>query len=171
MDDAQHDQFLRWYAEHEPALHTYIRSMLPHRQEASEVLQSVIVILWQKFDQAEDFKKWAFGVARLETLKYLQRRQRERLVFDEELVATLAEESLAGEQRLLDQREALKHCLEQLPAAQRQLVMAAYAKGVHLGQLAVSRGQTPMALYKSLQRIRAALLTCVRRRLQREGWS
>jgi RNA polymerase sigma-70 factor (ECF subfamily) len=48
-DHPPHDQFLRLYAECEVALHTFVRSMLPTREEALEVMQEVIVILWQKF--------------------------------------------------------------------------------------------------------------------------
>lgn len=34
-----------------------MRSMLPNREEASAVLQDVIVVLWQKFESAQDFKR------------------------------------------------------------------------------------------------------------------
>jgi DNA-directed RNA polymerase specialized sigma24 family protein len=45
----QHDQFLRLYAEHEVALHTFVRSMLTTREDASEVMQeAIILILWRK---------------------------------------------------------------------------------------------------------------------------
>ncbi|HIG28654.1 MAG TPA: hypothetical protein EYQ50_12975 [Verrucomicrobiales bacterium] len=106
FDTAKHDRFLRLVAEHQAALHNFTRSMLPNRGEASEVLQDVMVVLWQKFDAAEDFKKWAFGVARLETLKFLQSRARDRHVFDDELANRLADDMVSLEQRHLSQREA-----------------------------------------------------------------
>ncbi len=167
-DHPQHEQFLRLIAEHQPALHTFVRSLLPSRAEASEVLQDVIVVLWQKFETAQDFKKWAFGVARLEVLKFLQTQRRDRHVFDDELVNRLADEAIALEQRHLSQREALDGCLAKLPAAQRDLVLAAYTKGTRMDELAVRRGQTPMALYKLLHRIRQALLECVRHTIAQE---
>jgi RNA polymerase sigma-70 factor (ECF subfamily) len=159
----QHDQFLRLFAQHEAALHTFIRSMLPSREEASEVLEDVIVVLWQKFDSAQDFRKWAFGVARLEVLKFLQTRRRDRHVFDDELVNRLADECIALEGRHLTQREALDGCLQKLSAAQRELVLTAYTKGTRMDDLATRRGQTPMSLYKLLHRIRQALLECIQR--------
>lgn len=69
-----HDQFLRLYAECELALHTFVRSMLPTREEALEVMQEVIGILWQKFSQVDDFRPWAFGVARLPPLRGISER-------------------------------------------------------------------------------------------------
>ena len=168
FDTTQHDQFLRLYAEHEAALHTFVRSMLPNREEASVVLQDVIVVLWQKFESARDFKRWAYGVARLEVLKFLQARKRDRHVFDDELVNRLADEAADMGQRHLTQREALDLCLQKLPAAQREMVLAAYEKGTRMDDLATRRGQTPMSLYKLLHRIRQALLECVQRTLARE---
>ena len=171
LNDQHHDQFLRLFAEHEPALRTFVRSLLPSRVDASEVMQEVAVVLWQKFaefDATRDFRKWAFGVARYEALAYLRDRARDRHVFDDELVGRLANEAEAAEQRHEAQREALETCLQKLPEAQRALVLGAYAKGTRIDELAAQRGQTAMSLYKLLHRIRQALLECVRRAILRE---
>ena len=48
--------FSAFYVEQEQALHGYVRSMLPDRHETSEVMQEVIVTLWQKFEGAVDFR-------------------------------------------------------------------------------------------------------------------
>jgi len=161
FDPRQHDQFLRLYAEHEAALHTFVRSMLPNRHEAAEVLQDVSVVLWQKFASAEDFKRWAYGVAQLEVMKFLQARKRDRHVFDDDLVNRLADRAVALEPRHMRERDALEGCLQKLPEAQRELVLTAYTKGTRMDELAVRRGQTPMSLYKMLHRIRQALQACV----------
>ena len=168
FDTDQHDQFLRLYAEHEAALHVFVRSMLPNREEAAAVLQDVIVVLWQKFESAQDFKRWAYGVARMEVLKFLQSRQRDRLVFDDELVNQLADRAVLLEQRHFTERDALEGCLQKLPDAQRELVLAAYTKGTRMDDLAARRGQTPMSFYKLLHRIRQALQACVQRTLAQE---
>ena len=171
LNDQHHDQFLRLFAEHEPALRTFVRSLLPSRGDASEVMQEVAVVLWQKFaefDTTRDFRKWAFGVARYEALAYLRDRARDRHVFDVELVGRLADDAEAAQQRHEAQREALDTCLQKLPEAQRSLVLAAYANGTRIDEFATQRGQTAMSLYKLLHRIRQALLECVRRTIARE---
>jgi RNA polymerase sigma-70 factor (ECF subfamily) len=171
LTDQHHDQFLGHFAEHEPALRTFVRSLLPLRADASEVMQEVAAVLWQKFaefDATRDFRKWAFGVARYEALAYLRDRARDRHVFDDELLGRLAGEAEAAEQRHAAQREALDTCLQKLSAAQRALVLSAYAKGTRIDELAAQRGQTAMSLYKLLHRIRQALLECVRRTIMRE---
>ena len=171
LNDQHHDQFLRLFAEHEPALRTFVRALLPSLSDASEVMQEVAVVLWRKFaefDSTRDFRKWSFGVARYEALAFLRDKGRDRHVFDDDLVNKLADDAAASEQRHEAQREALEACLQKLPEPQRELVLSAYAKGTRMDELATQRGQTAMSLYKLLQRIRQALLECIRRTIARE---
>lgn len=163
-----HAEFLRLYAENEAALHAFVRSMLPSRQEASEVMQEVLVTLWQKFDDAQNFRPWAYAVARSKVLLHLRRRARDRHIFDEELVGQLAERQDASTHRHALQREALEECLQKLPQDQREMVLSAYTKNTRIHAMAQTREETAMALYKRLHRIRQALLECVQRTLSRE---
>jgi RNA polymerase sigma-70 factor (ECF subfamily) len=175
MSDSEHqhhDKFLSLFAEHEPALRAFVRALLPSLSDASEVSQGVAVVLWQKFaqfDATRDFRKWAFGVARYEVLAFLRDKGRDRHVFNGELVNQLADEAEESGPQHDSQREALEACLLRLPESQRALVLAAYAKGVRMDELAARRGQTAMSLYKALHRIRQALLECVGRTLARES--
>jgi RNA polymerase sigma-70 factor (ECF subfamily) len=172
LNAEQHDQFLRLYTEHEPALRAFVRSLLPTREDAREVMQEVAVVLWRKFDQCsrpEEFRKWAFGVARLEVLTWKRDRARDRLMFDEELLGTLAVEAVGMSDRMEAQFAALEDCLAKLPQEQRTLVTAAYAPNARIDRLAGQRGQTAMALYKALHRIRLTLIECTRRALAGEG--
>jgi len=47
-------------------------------------------------------------------------------------------------------------------------VQAAYAPGARIDRLASELGRTPMALYKTLHRIRLTLMDCTRRVLAKE---
>jgi len=171
LDRQRHHGFLRLFAAHEAAIHGFVRSLVPQREDAREVMQEVAVVLWEKFDEFDterDFRKWACGVARFEVLAFLRDRARDRHVFDESLLATLADEAAddpAGESR----RAALEACLQKLEVRQRDLVLAAYAPGTRIDSLAAERGQTAMSLYKVLHRIRRSLLGCIERTLATEG--
>lgn len=163
-----HADFLRQYAESEVALHTFVRSLVPTREMASEVMQDVILVLWQKFEGAQDFQAWAFGVAKNVVMRHLRSRARDRHVFDDALVNQLADDAVALIPEHDRHREALEHCLGKLPPSQKELVLTAYTKGIRMDDLATRRGQTPMSLYKLLHRIRQALLECVQRTLAQE---
>ena len=171
LNDQHYEKFLRLFAEHEPAVRVFVRSLAQNRTDASEVMQEVAVVLWKKFgefDETRDFRKWAFGIARFEMLAFMRDRARDRHIFDEELVARLADEAAAAAPRHAAQREALEKCLQRLSEERRELVLEAYTKGARMDELAVRRGQTAMSLYKILHRIRQALLECVRRTISEE---
>lgn len=173
-EEQRHDDFLRLFAVNEPALRAFVRSLIPRREDVAEVMQEVAVVLWRKFGDLSapgDFRKWAFGVARLEALAWARDKARDRHVFDAELLATLADAAESSSQQLGAQREALEHCLGRLPEMRRQLVLSAYAPGTSIQQMAAQRGQTPMALYKLLHRIRLALVECTRRALAQEQYT
>jgi len=169
--DDDYARFLRLFAQHEGALRAFLRAMLTSREETAEAFQETSIILWEKFgefDPSRDFKPWAFGIAKYKALARMRDRQRERIVFSDELVAQFADQSIASESRFLTQQEALDGCLRKLSAPLREIVLKAYAQGTRIDHLAESLGQTPMALYKKLHRIRRTLLECVNQSLTQE---
>jgi len=168
-DDERTATFLRLYAESELVLRAYVRSLVPTREMASEVIQDVLLVLWRKFESAENFKAWSFGVARKIVARHMRSRARDRHVFDDELAEKLADDALRLAAEHNHQREAFEHCLEGLRSEHRDLLLLAYSKGVKMEELARQRGQSPMSLYKWLHRVRMALFECVQRRVRREG--
>ena len=160
-ENDRHDRFLRLYVEHEEALRGFVRSLVPTLEDAREVMQQTAAVLWRKFDDSADFRPWAFGVAKFEALAFLRDRARDRHVFGDEVRALLEAEAMEAARSSEQEERALEECLQKLPAAQRELVETAYAPGVRMDELARSAGRTPMALYKSLHRIRMNLADCV----------
>jgi len=171
FDQQQHDRFLRLFIEHGESLRVFVRSLLFSREEEREVMQELAVVLWRKFDPGmtgETFCRWAFGVARMEVLVFRRDRARDRHQFGDEVFELLAQSVQQQTGTLEAERHALDDCLAKLPEAQRKLVIAAYAPGARIDQLARQMGRTAMALYKSLHRIRLQLMDCTRRALALE---
>ena len=167
----QHDQFLRLFMEHEEALRLFVRSLLFNQEETREVMQEVASVLWRKFDDSLDslsFRRWAFGVARMEVLAFRRDRARDRHTFGDD-ITELLERTVQEEYGTLErERSALEVCVSKLPTDQRELVDSAYEPGVKMNDLARELGWTAMALYKKLHRIRMQLMDCVRRELAME---
>ncbi len=171
---AQHDSFLRLYTEHEPALRGFVRSLVSSREDAREVMQELAVALWRKFESLADpaqFRAWAFGMARMQVLAWRRDQARDRHFFGEEAMTIIAEQAERMSTQLDAQREALEDCVAKLPADQRSLVSRAYAPGVRIDDLAAQLGRSAMAVYKTLHRIRIALVECTRATLAKEGLS
>jgi RNA polymerase sigma-70 factor (ECF subfamily) len=125
------------------------------------------LVLWRKFDifqDHQDFRRWAFGVARYEVLAWRRDKARDRLVLSDTALEALAAQVSDDVPRLDKQRAALEHCLDKLAEQQRSLLKAAYAPEARLDQLAKESGRTIESLYKMLQRLRGRLLECVRQR-------
>lgn len=169
LDDARHDLFLRLFTTAEPALRAFVRSLVPTVADADDVMQEVAVVLWHRFGEygdKEDFRRWAFGVAKYKVLSWQRDRGRDRHLFNDAITSSLADRAQTLTDRFTAQRQALAACLDKLPRAQRRIIDAAYAPNALMKEIAGTMGWTPMALYKRLHRIRLILLECTRRVLE-----
>lgn len=170
-DRDQHDSFIRLFVENEEALRGFVRSLVPMLEDAREVMQEVAALLWRKFDELdsqENFRRWAFGVARLEALTFRRDQARDRHVFSEDLIRLLEAEAEEAAGQSDREERALELCLKKLPTAQRALIESVYVGGGRIDEMARAVGRTPMALYKMLHRTRMALADCIRMTLESE---
>jgi len=170
--DAGYEAFVRLLVEHEPRMRAYLRGLLPTWADVDEVMQNASLVAWRKFADFEketNFAGWLLTIARFEALKHRRNVARSPLVFSEEVWELLANEAESAADSGLVRREALERCLGKLPATQRELVLKAYAPGAHLKEIAQQAGSSEQAFYKTMQRLRAALLECISRTLAQEG--
>jgi RNA polymerase sigma-70 factor (ECF subfamily) len=168
----RHEQFLRHYSAHEPAIRAFVRRLVPLRTDVPDVMQEVALVLWKKFENLpdpDDFRRWAFGVAKFEALAWLRDKRRDRLVFAEDVLEQLAQEATALEPVLDNHRAGLEACLEELPAEHRGLVLSAYEPGARIQDIAERSRRTVGGFYQWLHRVRLQLLDCVRRGIALEG--
>ena len=152
----------------EPAVRAFVRSLVPTQADSNDVMQEVAITLWEKFtepESSEDFRRWAFGVAKFKVLSWQRDRMRDRHVFGLDTTEILATEAERHTERLEKQRDALDVCLQKLPVDQRTLVNSAYAPSVRIDELAKQIGLSAMALYKKLHRLRMLLVECAQRTL------
>lgn len=172
IDYERHERFLRRFLDLEDALRGFVRSLVPTMEDARDVLQEAAAVMWRKFDPAdseEEFRCWAFGVARFEALAFLRDRARDRHVFSEAVLELLAADAESAAADSAAEAQALEECLQKLPPSQRALVHAAYAPGVRIDEMAKASGRSPMSVYKALHRLRVALIGCIRKALAEES--
>lgn len=170
--DAGYEAFVRLLVEHEPRMRAYLRGLLPTWPDVEEVMQNASLVAWRKFSAFENgtnFGGWLLTIARFEALKVRRNAARSPLVFSDEVWELLANEAESATDADSVRREALERCLGKLPASQRELVLKAYAPGAHLKEIAQQAGSSEQAFYKTMQRLRAALLDCISRTMAQEG--
>jgi RNA polymerase sigma-70 factor (ECF subfamily) len=164
----RHEEFVALFVRHEPAIHSFVLSMLPDFASAEDVVQQASMTMWRRFDQYEPgtcFRNWAFQVAKFTALNHVTKLRRDRHVFSNQLLELLAQQSIQRSDHLDAQRRALAFCIEKLRDADRNTLAGCYREKSTIKTFAESIGQTPNAVYKRLNRIRDALLVCIERRL------
>ena len=165
----KHEEFIALFVRHEPAIHSFLTSLLASIDDAEVVMQETSMAMWKKFDQFEagtSFRNWAFQIARFEAMNFRRKRQRDRRFFNDELVQLLADDAAQHAAHLEEQRRVLAHCVAKLDSGDRGLLSGCYRKGSTIKAYAESVGRTPNAVRKHLARIRNALSSCVRQTLE-----
>jgi RNA polymerase sigma-70 factor (ECF subfamily) len=170
-----HTLFVRLLLAHESRVRGFIRGLVPTWNDVDEVLQQASLVAWKKFADFEphtDFGSWLMVISRFEALKHRRRASRGPRCFSPEaweLLASEADPAAHDGDRMARRRAALDECLAALAEHRRHVLLEAHTPGVRIGELARRLGHREQAFYKTIQRLRAALLTCMQRRLVGEA--
>ena len=170
MDESRRAEFLAQYNSAEPAIRAHVRRLVPLRSDVDDVLQEVAVVLWKKFPQfrpEDDFRRWAFGVAKYEVLAWYRDRGRDRTMLSGAMVEILADDAILEDSRLHAQQELLDRCMGKLDPRDRQLILASYRPAARIQDVAVQSGRSVGGFYQWLHRMRKTLLDCIRAEMQR----
>lgn len=160
--------FITELTKHQPALGAFCHAQLGDRHQAREILQTTCVTLWLKaseWDTARPFLPWAFGIARFTALAHLRDRARERLIFDEDVLASMSSEAELAAERYDDRLDAMRLCIEKLSEKDRELLRLHYVLGRSIKDLSQELERGESALKMALLRLREQLSQCVTRRL------
>jgi RNA polymerase sigma-70 factor (ECF subfamily) len=163
-DDA-YERFTGLLTKHHAALMGFILSLRPNWADAEDLLQQASVVMWRKFSEFQpgtSFAAWGCQIARFLVLNHVRKIARDPHVFSEELLDVMSREGAEDVDRLQSQRAALTRCVEKLDAKARRILARCYEAGASVKDVADRLGSTPNAVYKALNRIREALLACVR---------
>jgi RNA polymerase sigma-70 factor, ECF subfamily len=167
----QIEQFVQQLTGCQTRLYAYIRMLLPCHDDAADVLQETNLVLWRKADEFVDgteFGAWACRVAHFQVLARLRDVQRDRHVFDPELLGCLADEAETLSAQMDSRCRALRLCMIRLTERERELLGHRYDLGRSIKEIALEFGQSPGAVATSLYRIRHELLQCIQKNLGEE---
>lgn len=159
----------------QPVVSAFVISVVRDFSARDDILQEVAVAVMESFDRYEPqrpFVAWAIGIAQNQVRLYLRRIQRDRLVFDEDVLLQLA---VAFEETSQEQSQSLgflRGCLDQLEGRARELCELCelrYGRDLKPAAIAESLGMTANTVAKALQRIRDQLRACIGRKVAVEG--
>ncbi|MEM1353832.1 MAG: sigma-70 family RNA polymerase sigma factor [Planctomycetota bacterium] len=158
----------------QPTVAAYIASVVWDRHHVEDLVQEVATVVAEKVDLYEPerpFLPWALGIARNLILKYMQRRSRDPLVFDGDLLGDLAQAHIRLADGAKSRKAALHECVGRLTSQRKDLIEKRYFRGIGIKPLARELGRSEAAVSMLLLRIRQSLARCIRERLaaQAEG--
>ena len=161
--------FVRLLTQNERRVYAFILSLVPNWSDADEILQETNVRLWNEFERfrpGTDFGAWACAVAKFQVLTHRKRAAREKVKFTGDFIDVVAHAMAETDGDAAERHRALQRCVEELSPTNREMLRAYYRHGAVGAQVAAAFGRSIDALYKSLSRIRRALLACVEMKLK-----
>jgi RNA polymerase sigma-70 factor (ECF subfamily) len=173
MTPRRQQEFAELIANHQSQIYGFVRAMVRCTEDAQDLHQQTLTVLWQKFDQFEsgtNFLGWALRVAELEVRSF--RRKRQPLTgLQDDVFSQLANVMHAeAESGALDQRKAaLQNCLAKLGDDDRELLAHVYVEQQQIRRVAEQLGRLPQSISNSLRRIRLSLYKCIERSVSAEG--
>jgi RNA polymerase sigma-70 factor len=157
--------------EHMDMLLTYIRATIHDSATVDDIFQETMLVAWRRFDDYDPKRplaKWLRGIARKLILAHFSRLKRRPVYLNESALQILDErltriESQPGD-TWKDKVAALDTCLKHLPPALRQCTELFYRDQYKTEEIAQTVHASREAVKKRLQRARALLADCLRRK-------
>jgi RNA polymerase sigma-70 factor (ECF subfamily) len=169
---AGQERFLSLFLRSEREMFRYVAALVPNVVDAEDIVQQTALALWEKFDAYDPnqpFTPWACRFALNKAKQWIERRQRWQALLENGLAEELARRREELWPELETRLRHLEDCLAKLPDEQRSLIEGYYYRRDGVERLAENAGRTVAATYKTLQRIRQALLLCVEHAAKPEG--
>ena len=166
VDSSQTDRYVILLTAMQSRLYAYVLSLLGDKEQAADVLQETNLTLWRKaseYDETRVFAPWAYRIAHFEVLAYRKKLGRERLVFDDTLLANLSVYAAERGESFNLRLSALQGCMAELSEQQRDLVRHHYGDAQSIKEIAKLRGMSTGAVAQSLFRTRLTLMKCIER--------
>jgi RNA polymerase sigma-70 factor len=150
---------------------TYLRAMVWNAAVIDDLFQETMLVAWRRlaeYDQTRPFGPWLRGIAARLVLAHARKAKRDVMLCDEDVVEYLDQQvqriSLQRGDTWDDKVVALRECLAALPDVPKQAISLRYLEGCPAERIADRLEVTREAIKKRLQRGRAQLLDCLRRK-------
>ena len=164
MSTHEHEQFVQEVIAAQGRLYALVLAMTADPDAADEVVQETNLVLLRKeqeFELGTNFFAWAAQVASYQVQSYRKKLGRDRLQFDDALIANLTSDAAELDFEAID-RAALRKCLGDLDPAESDMVRQRYS-GTSVAQLAEQHDRSAASISQSLYRTRTKLADCMRR--------
>ena len=160
------EEFLSLLMSNQRRINSYVLSLVPNMNDADDIMQETITVLWRKFDEFQvgtNFASWGMKVAYYCILDFRKKKAKDKLVFSEDLLNQIHGIALTKQNHTVERMEYLRRCIKRLQPNDQGLLKSRYELGQSAQGLAVHLDRSIQYVYKHLARIHHALHRCVKR--------
>jgi RNA polymerase sigma-70 factor len=157
--------------ENQAMLMTYLRAIVRNPSAIEDLFQEVMLTAWKKLDEYDrtlPFGPWLRGIAAKLVLAHFRKVKSDIILFESETLEYLDQQLEYISERPGDRWDekisALMYCIEALPDNHREAILLRYFEQNSALQISTISKATVETIKKRLQRARARLLECLKRK-------
>ena len=159
-------QIIDLITQYQSKLFAYIYSQTTDPDATREILQETNIVIWRKREQFEfgtSFNAWSQSIAYFQIKAFRQKRRRDRLVFDDEVMDRMSNKAEELEEKHDIRKDKLKICIGKLKERYQHIVKKRYQDGISVNRIAEEEGIPANTVTQSLFRVRQKLIECVKK--------
>jgi RNA polymerase sigma-70 factor (ECF subfamily) len=172
-EDQRYKDFLQLIVEHKSRIFGYILTLIPNRTSAEDLLQEVILVMWEKFGQFEpgtNFWAWSCKIAYYKVMGYRTAHSNSPVLFSDEVFSSLAEQCehtacKPDKDKDNNKMEALETCLKRLSKRDSQIIQYRYLDKQPIATMAKNFGWSCSMMYKLMAKIHYVLKECIEKKI------
>lgn len=161
-------QYVSLLSSHYQQIYNYVLMLVASHNNADDIMQETSILMYEKFEMYEegtDFLAWAKTIAKYKTLEFLKKQKKDKIVFSQDIVDLIEQDSHQQLQRHDELLEALRNCVSRLPCLDRRLLHVRYYENISVPALAVRLGCSFQKVYRDIGRINHLLIRCIRHKI------
>ena len=173
-EDVKARQFMSLVVPNQRRIFAFIVGLVPNQVDAEDILQDTLAEMWTKFQDfraGTDFAAWGVTIAKYKVFNFRKKYWGMKLQFNDDLVKILQIESNDRLNKIHYPLEALKKCVQKLSKCEKDLLKMRYEYDLTFQKISERIGRSAQGIYKTVGRIHARLVQCIRRTLAAEGRS
>ncbi len=161
--------FLGLFVRHQQEIYAYILTLVPHVNDADDLFQDGMTVMWRKFDQFKpgtNFAAWGIQIMRYQILEYRRNLARsKRVLMGDALFDALMDHMPTIQDELAARIEALRKCQALLDDRAKRIIKMRYEHNTPVEEVASYLKVSRRHVYHILGQINSVLLRCMRRTL------
>lgn len=170
--DLQTRRFLSLLMANQRQISSYIGVLVPNFNDADDILQETITVMWEKFSQYQEgtnFAAWGVRIAYYNILRYRREKGKGKMQLSDSVFQSFCQVMEKKYSRTDEKLSALRSCIQKLAAPDKHLLHLRYGMSQTVYSIAQQSHQSIQSIYRALTRVYQILHRCIHRTLGEEG--